>query len=132
MSMPARIPRMVLLAIAWWLIALPLGKQAQADPFSGLSGEPGPRRTTLIDGQPLVNRRQSAKEKPEGFFSWLDRQRRRLMDSTRNFFSPRKPSARSMRPGRMKFPYQGNRPATKKKRSAGFWSRWWPFGRQRK
>ncbi len=132
MSTLVRIPMMVLVAVAWWLIALPQGKPAQAQPFSGLSGKPGPRRTTLIDGQPLVNRRQSEEEKPKGFFSWLDWQRRRLVDSTRNFFSPRKPSARSMRPRRMQFPYQGNRPATKKKRTTSFWSRWWPFGRQRK
>ncbi len=106
----------------WELSAQRAWAQSSGGSFQG-------RRTTLVDGQPLVNRRPE--EKPGNIFSWFSRQGRRLADATRNFFAPQKPSRRTMRPGRMKFPYLGNRPSTKQKKTS-FWSRWWPWGSQRK
>ncbi|GEM_PF-4798527 len=112
-----------------WLLAwsFPAAEVSAQSPQQGSSFQG--RRTPLVDGQPLVNRRPQ--KEPENLFSWFARQGRRLAQATRNFFAPPEPTRRTMRPGRMKFPYLGNRPATKQKKPS-FWSRWWPWGSQRK
>ncbi len=126
----------LLTAAAWWLAWTFLGQPAWSQPL-GLGQEDGGRssfqgrRTPLVDGQPLVNRRPRQQE-PENLFSWLGKQGRRFLETTRTLFAGRESAPKMNRPKRMNFPYLGNRPATKPKKETSFWSRWWPFGSRRK
>ncbi len=94
------------------------------NPFSGSKT----KRTTLIDGRPVVRSQQ--KQQTTNIFTWFAQQGRQLWDQTRRWFSGEpKPQVRR-RVGRMEFPFLGNRPKTKQKPS--FWSRWWPWSNTRK
>ena len=120
------------LVLATWLVCLSWSASARSAPplgLPGVGGAPSRTRTTLMDGKPLTQ--PAAQQRPGNFFSWLAQQGRRMWQGTMRLLGRESTPEVRRRVGRMEFPYLGNRPSTKKKRSS-FWSRWFPFGTSNK